>query len=559
MDPVEVGLYSVVDLTKKRRNKLKSECKGDILPFPASVEDIDKKSAHTAGRITGYGSQGQPTNAAEPPSPIYAVVDLSKKQRKSIKSKRVAVERSKETERDGSTPFLCTPNADGGSNAQSGMQAKNKRPFHLVGNTCEEMTYKKPVKYEYEEIDLQHPSLTSSSTPSSAHLDTPVVSNPLDPCIPSASSCLVASSAPAESGMEKSSHTGLCTSHSVPCKAAEDIKSPVLQEIFIDSDTECPIEGKELDECDEAVDRKLVELACTEGLVIVTVILTTLTFLMCILIITLLYRVQNVSLGASDNSTQLHVQRRQEESYSLPNNSCYNTSECLYSVDEIRSSFQLLHEAQLKRVNSCSTLLPFSSLSGYYLLSSSISNSSIRVYCDLDFSCGDIHGGWARLYKWERSVLEPDCLWNLVDSDISMNTCTSEQNLSLNFSLADNLNYSKLCVRVKSNSTATSNDSLPVNVSSSSSLGVYLYGINQTLIDTCPDDIYIQQCFNSNNSPSCCNNTVPDSALSWNRCASFNASVLFFKNLSPFATSNPIEVDILDTAVKLNIVEVYVL
>ncbi len=92
MDPVEVGLYSVVDLTKKRRNKLKSECKGDILPFPASVEDIDKKSAHTAGRIPGYGSQGQPTNAAKPPSPIYAVVDLSKKQRKSIKSERVAVD-----------------------------------------------------------------------------------------------------------------------------------------------------------------------------------------------------------------------------------------------------------------------------------------------------------------------------------------------------------------------------------------------------------------------------------------------------------------------------------
>ena len=266
--------------------------------------------------------------------------------------------------------------------------------------------------------------------------------------------------------------------------------------------------------------------------------------------------------------------------------SCFNVSECLNAAGSINLFYSHLHDshvskARLERytngiafsVNSCSSFkhLSVKSPSGYYWLSAQ-NGSPVNVYCDMDLSCGGIRGGWTRLVKWDRT--EPDVKFpcNRIDfSDYGLHHSKST-NVSIKFPLRNNFQYSKVCGRIKVNSTGISGGFTIGSVS-------FTYGMpNRSHIWTfaaLTGDINKNICRNLNivlQEPEfvgsdlfygIVSSNVSDSSLHWMKCdppetyASTDTSPWFFKDLHK-TTPYPVEMQIFGDAMAIETVELYV-
>ena len=71
--------------------------------------------------------------------------------------------------------------------------------------------------------------------------------------------------------------------------------------------------------------------------------------------------------------------------------------------------------------NSCSDL-PNSSLSGYYWVLAS-NGSTIRVFCDMNMTCGNITGGWMRVASLDMNQPSSECPSNLCLYTTAPRTC----------------------------------------------------------------------------------------------------------------------------------------
>ena len=71
--------------------------------------------------------------------------------------------------------------------------------------------------------------------------------------------------------------------------------------------------------------------------------------------------------------------------------------------------------------NSCSDL-PNSSPSGYYRVLAS-NDSRIRVFCDMNMTCGNITGGWLRVTSLDMTQLSSECPSNLCLNTTAPRTC----------------------------------------------------------------------------------------------------------------------------------------
>ena len=71
--------------------------------------------------------------------------------------------------------------------------------------------------------------------------------------------------------------------------------------------------------------------------------------------------------------------------------------------------------------NSCSDL-PKSSLSGYYQVLAS-NGSRIRVFCDMNMTCGNITGGWTRVTGLDMTQPSSECPSNLCLNTTAPRTC----------------------------------------------------------------------------------------------------------------------------------------
>ncbi len=115
----------------------------------------------------------------------------------------------------------------------------------------------------------------------------------------------------------------------------------------------------------------------------------------------------------------------------------FNTSNQRIQVRENKkehitnASLDILHQQINHRfsfhLTSCAAILLFnsSSPSGYYFLTSS-NGSSVRVYCDMTLSCGNITGGWMRVANLDTRDINTQCPGPLRERmDSSIRTCES--------------------------------------------------------------------------------------------------------------------------------------
>ena len=99
---------------------------------------------------------------------------------------------------------------------------------------------------------------------------------------------------------------------------------------------------------------------------------------------------------------------------------------------------------------SCASLSP-SSPSGYYWVRAS-DNSAAWVYCNVSHTCGNIIGGWTKVYKLDMTRKTHNCPVGLREQSANgLRTClrTAEVNCSSVTLPTSSLNYTAVCGRVK--------------------------------------------------------------------------------------------------------------
>ena len=97
-------------------------------------------------------------------------------------------------------------------------------------------------------------------------------------------------------------------------------------------------------------------------------------------------------------------------------------------------------------LESCADL-PSSSPSGYYWVVAS-DGSAVRVYCDMDLSCGNITGGWMRVAELNMTDTSQQCPSNLVErNDSNIRRCQIMNSRCSPTAYSTSINYTKVCGR----------------------------------------------------------------------------------------------------------------
>ena len=110
-----------------------------------------------------------------------------------------------------------------------------------------------------------------------------------------------------------------------------------------------------------------------------------------------------------------------------------------------------LQNMQIQTVSSCADLPP-SSRSGYYWLRPGSGSDVVRVYCDMELSCGGDAGGWMRVAKLNMSDTNEQCLPGLAERNYSnLRTCARPEEeggcTSLNFT-SNSVPYTRVCGKI---------------------------------------------------------------------------------------------------------------
>ena len=117
------------------------------------------------------------------------------------------------------------------------------------------------------------------------------------------------------------------------------------------------------------------------------------------------------------------------QSNEIPGNDGNNTTRCVMApLENCTTSFSNptdMTEGNITsptlHAHSCSDL-PKSSLSGYYRVLAS-SGSRIRVFCDMNMTCGNIPGGWMRVTSLNMTQPFSECPYNLCLNTTAPRTC----------------------------------------------------------------------------------------------------------------------------------------
>ena len=131
---------------------------------------------------------------------------------------------------------------------------------------------------------------------------------------------------------------------------------------------------------------------------------------------------------------------------------------------------------------SCAAVLLYdpSSPSGHYWVQSS-NGSSVRVYCDMTRSCGNITGGWMRVAELDMTNNSTQCPSGLRQrNDSNISTCTINSNTegcSSVILFTSNVYFSRVCGKIKAYQFGTTDafGTGPVNISS-----YYVDGVSLT-------------------------------------------------------------------------------
>jgi uncharacterized membrane protein len=135
------------------------------------------------------------------------------------------------------------------------------------------------------------------------------------------------------------------------------------------------------------------------------------------------------------------------------------------SLDEL----QLLHPGQTQAlpVSLCAALkdLPQSLPSGYYWVRAS-NGSAVRVYCDMTRSCGGVTGGWMRVAELDMTNSSHQCPNHLTETtSSSRHTCiinSSSAACSPAIAYSTVLEYSKVCGRIRAFKTGNPDGFIPL-------------------------------------------------------------------------------------------------
>ena len=102
-----------------------------------------------------------------------------------------------------------------------------------------------------------------------------------------------------------------------------------------------------------------------------------------------------------------------------------------------------------------------SSPSGYYWFRD-LNGSFVSMYCDMDRTCGGVAGGWTRLVKWDMTDCSAQCPADFIQYTNSNTRTCGIKNVyygpmcsMTNFSLPNDMEYSKVCGRVKAYSVGS--------------------------------------------------------------------------------------------------------
>ena len=173
-----------------------------------------------------------------------------------------------------------------------------------------------------------------------------------------------------------------------------------------------------------------------------------------------LFEFKSELVALSTNYTDLRSQTREAIR-------ALNVGEKIYSLDQSLLALEADHRyfnATVRRVGqpsnpavSCADILEVtpSSPSGYYWIINS-NGFSVRVYCDMTRSCGNITGGWTRVADIDTKNLTSSCPGNLQQrmnpsgvrvcgiAPFLLTPACSAINLSLN-----SIQYSRVCGKIK--------------------------------------------------------------------------------------------------------------
>ncbi len=126
------------------------------------------------------------------------------------------------------------------------------------------------------------------------------------------------------------------------------------------------------------------------------------------------------------------------------------------SVIQARTTLEVLGQSQVLPAPSCAAILFInsSSSSGYYWVTSS-NGSTVRVYCDMTRSCGNITGGWTRVTSLDMRDNSTQCPSGLRENIIdgtTIRTCVNrntEASCSSDIFSTYNLPYSSVCGQIR--------------------------------------------------------------------------------------------------------------
>ena len=124
-------------------------------------------------------------------------------------------------------------------------------------------------------------------------------------------------------------------------------------------------------------------------------------------------------------------------------------------IMELETSTNLLLGAlqgnfQFNPAQSCASLPPFS-LSGSYWIRTS-NGSAVSVYCDMNWSCGGVTGGWMRVAELDMTNSSHQCPSGLMESNKSNIRVCSRTEVLIGCSLVNlavsGVQYSSVCGRI---------------------------------------------------------------------------------------------------------------
>ena len=421
----DISLYATVDLSKERKTRTKqNDCTATTLKIhdclvasgngTSSEQPKEQVMVHrqTTNNNEKFESLYKHQSAIKPSSPLYSEVDPSKKLKMRIKANEVATGGKfdsssfhEEGAYDFPMPLLHISEQEQRNSARNSQQKTEKQARTLIPQysvvDLSKKRKRRVTESDHEAIPLENAPLS------------PLEASNHDRDQPPLEMHNMRSSQDNDSGSSSSVHI----THSVVCETINDnigthsfcqdsngSKSSTADVNFVEET--CGPEGGQID----SAKQKSAFFVCFDtdkALLALIIVLSLMTFLMCLGMILIVYQVANVrsahsvASNVSDSCTvESSLQKVTETKTGTVNKSCFNVSECLNAAGSINLFYSHLHDSQVSKarlerytngiafsVNSCSSFkhLSVKSPSGYYWLSAQ-NGSPVNVYCDMDLS-----------------------------------------------------------------------------------------------------------------------------------------------------------------------------